>query len=82
MQKFMPIQKGSLLKSVPWNVVENHDAMAQSNHGQTLKRLAERGGMAPREMLKIIQGEPLFPYTKGKELEAELKLIEIIAASI
>ena len=79
MRTEMPIQGGKLLKAVPWNVVKDHEARAMSNHSQTLDRLAQRGGMDPVEMLKIIQDEDLFPL--NADPEAELKLIGIIAAS-
>ena len=75
----MPIQGGKLLKAVPWNVVQDHEARAMSNHSQTLDKLARRGGMNPTEMLKIIQDEDLFPF--NEDPKAELRLIEIIAAS-
>jgi hypothetical protein len=32
-------------RSVPWDLVKDHDKQAQSNHSQTLTRLAERGGV-------------------------------------
>jgi len=81
MRTVMPIQHGTLLRAVPWSIVKDHEARAMANHSQTLDGLAERSGMDPTEMLKIILDEPLFPYEKGKGLESELKLIAIIAKS-
>lgn len=80
MRTEMPIMDGKLLRAVPWNVVQDHEARAMSNHSQTLDRLAQRGGMSPTEMLKIIQDEDLFPF--NEDPEAELKLIGIIAKEI
>src|SRR4051812_25224015 len=36
--------------SVPWDFAETFRKQAERNHGQTLERLAERGGLAPEEM--------------------------------
>lgn len=41
--------------SVPWSLIEPHEEQARANHYQTLKRLAERGGLSPLEMQYIIQ---------------------------
>lgn len=40
--------------TVPWAVVEPHEAQARSNHGQTLRRLAERGGLCLQEMVAVL----------------------------
>ena len=51
----MPIMGGVLLKAIPWALISSHDEQAQTNHGQTLNRLAERGGLGPSEALAIIE---------------------------
>lgn len=40
---------------VPWSLVEYCGDQAMTNHGQTLKRLAQRGGLSPREVLALIR---------------------------
>lgn len=41
--------------SVPWGLVAAHEAQALRNHGgQTLRRLAERGGLGPWELLAVL----------------------------
>jgi hypothetical protein len=53
-----PIQttlKGQL-NAVPWSIVEPHEAQALLNHcGQSLQRLAERGGLEAREMVAVLE---------------------------
>lgn len=44
-------------QSVPWSFVAPHEAQAQKSHGQTLQRLAERGGLDPSEMVAIVIGQ-------------------------
>lgn len=45
-------------KSVPWSLVEPHAAQAASNHGgQTLERLAERGGLCPSELYAVVHDQ-------------------------
>lgn len=43
-------------RSVPWAFVEAFRRQAEENHGQTLERLAERGGLAPEEMWVAAHG--------------------------
>jgi hypothetical protein len=38
----------------PAKLIEPFDERAQINHSQTLKRLAERGGLSPQELVAII----------------------------
>jgi hypothetical protein len=46
-------------RSVPWSLLEPHEQQAKWNHGgQTLKRLAERGGLDPTEMLAVLEDRP------------------------
>lgn len=47
-------------KSVPWEILEPHRAQAMTNHGQTLERLAERGGLSPEELLAIVLDKPFY----------------------
>lgn len=44
------------IASVPWSLVEPHRDWARLNHGQTLERLAERGGLCPVELWMVIHG--------------------------
>jgi hypothetical protein len=45
-----------LLHSVPWSIVSPHEAQALRNHGQSLDRLNERGGVSIRELWAILNG--------------------------
>lgn len=40
---------------VPWAMVEAHAKQADCNHGQTVQRLAERGGLAPCELVAVLE---------------------------
>lgn len=66
--------------SLPWAMVEPWRAQAERNHGQTLERLNERGGLAPEELWLAAHGMRLFvrpqPIT---ESEAGEWLIRIAA---
>jgi hypothetical protein len=43
-------------RTIPWDFVASHDAQAQRNHGgQTLVRLAERGGLCPIELRAVVE---------------------------
>jgi hypothetical protein len=44
--------------SVPFSMLD--DSMATTVHNQTLARLASRGGLAPSEMLALMEGKNIF----------------------
>lgn len=48
-------------ESVPWDIVAPHERQAGLNHRQTLDRLAERGGLDPRELYAVMHDEPWQP---------------------
>jgi len=57
-----PIMRGWLhmseecLSSIPWSLIAPHEQQAQLNHGgQTLKRLAERGGLDALEAVAVLE---------------------------
>jgi hypothetical protein len=43
-------------REVPWRLLAPHEAQALYNHGQTLQRLSERGGLGPAEMRAVVEG--------------------------
>lgn len=43
-------------RSIPWSIVEPHEAQARLNHGQSLERLAERGGLSVDELWAVMHG--------------------------
>lgn len=58
--------------SVPWSMVEAFEARAQRNHGgQTLERLAERGGLSPYELNCVLDDEPCLPLPGEVEEQVE-----------
>lgn len=62
-------------ESVPMGLL--NEAQAYSNHGQTLKRLAERGGLSIREMLAVINRRP---YNSLERLSDDQALAQLNAA--
>lgn len=40
---------------IPGSIIASHEKQAQKNHYQTLKRLAERGGLSPSEAVAVIE---------------------------
>ncbi len=51
---------------IPWEVIEPHERQAYINHGQSLKRLASRGGLSYREMLAVLRDRG-FDYGNGNK---------------
>lgn len=58
-------------RSVPWAFVETFRERAESNHAQTLERLAERGGLAPDEMWLAAHDQPLSRFRQNVEPPSE-----------
>ncbi|WP_454018462.1 hypothetical protein [Azospirillum sp. Marseille-Q6669] len=72
-------------RSIPWSLVAPHRAQAQINHGQTLERLAERGGLAPCELLAVLENRPfrrMFPDDAIRQVRALIEAFELGAASV
>jgi hypothetical protein len=59
---------------LPWAMLEEHEEQAKKNHGgQTLTRLAERGGLGASEAVAILEGRDWHPL-----LHADARLAEMI----
>jgi len=50
--RLFPIMGGP---AIPWAALAPHEAQAQRNHGQSLERLAQRGGLDPAEAVAILE---------------------------
>jgi hypothetical protein len=61
-------------RSVPWDLVKDHEAQAKSNHSQTLTRLAERGGLSPKELWCVVHDKK-WSAPESREM-TEAKAIE------
>ena len=63
-EPMFPILGDPVIKAIPWAAIEPHDKQAQSNHGgQTLNRLAQRGGLDPTEA-EAVMLDRSYPYRK------------------
>lgn len=68
----MPIMGATLLSEIPFGVLAPHEGRAQSNHGQSLERLAQRGGLAACEAVDILEGRRWSSTAPGIEAERNL----------
>lgn len=63
-------------------MVAHLEDRAQKNHGQTLEQLAQRSGLDPSEMMKLLNNENLFPDDPAKRFgpdpDAEQKIMVMI----
>jgi hypothetical protein len=46
----------TLMSEIPFAMIAPHEARAKRSHGQSLERLAERGGLAVAEALDVLEG--------------------------
>ena len=77
MNKF-PILGSEPKEYIPLDVIKVHENQALKNHGQTLKRLAERGGLGWIEALCVLENREYDFHTKLTEDDARIKVLEII----
>lgn len=61
---------------IPWAIIELHNKQAWANHGQSLERLAERGGLGWGEALAVLEDRK---YKYIDEGVARKQVLEIIA---
>lgn len=71
-----PIMGGT---NIPWDMIAPHEDQAKRNHRQTLKRLAERGGLDCTEAVDVLTGQTFGTTfrTKGVE-QANKELAQIV----
>ncbi len=73
------LRKMGCPRAVPWDFVAPHEAQAQSNHDQTLKRLAERGGLSPSELFAVVTGQGLDAVVRTKDIDKVSELLRLLA---
>lgn len=67
----------NLRQSIPWEMIAPHERRVRLNHGQSLERLAERGGLDPGEACDVLLGRS-YNTTPGDQADALLE--ELVAA--
>ncbi len=76
--RMFPIQDGP---AIPWAVIAPFEKQAVRNHGQTLERLAERGGLGVTEALWILTckryGDPAYDvgWTQPQRIHRLIALV-------
>ncbi|MEO8645354.1 hypothetical protein [Pseudomonas sp.] len=68
----MPVMKCTNINAIPMPLLIPYEKQALRNHGQSLQRLAERGGMAACEILGIVRGVSWGELKVRPDDEAEL----------
>ena len=78
-RRIFPIMHGrnslSGPRGIPWALIAPQEAQAKENHGQSLERLASRGGLSPAEAVAVLEGHG---YRGVGEAEAVQRLDELV----
>lgn len=74
LERKFPILGGGM--DIPWIIVELHDKQVRANHGQSLERIAERGGLGWGEALAVLEDRK---YKYIDEDAARIQVLEIVA---
>lgn len=78
MENKFPILGSEPKEYIPLDIVKSHEKQALRNHGQSLQRLAERGGLGWIEMLCVLEDREYDFRTKLTEEIAKIKVLEIV----
>lgn len=78
MENKFPILGSEPKEYIPLDIIKPHEKQALRNHGQTLKRLAERGGLGWIEALCVLEDREYDFHTKLTEEIARIKVLEIV----
>jgi hypothetical protein len=70
-----------ILASIPWHIIEPHEAQARRNHGQTLERLAERAGLGLIEMRAVLSDLDYSAVPKATDAEHAGWIREFVRAT-
>lgn len=62
-----------LRQTIPWALIAPHEPRVLANHGQTLQRLAERGGLCSRELWCVFHDKRLREMVDEATAEAWLE---------
>lgn len=61
--------------TIPRAAIAPHEAQAQRNHGQSLKRLAERGGLCWSEAWGVMKGVSWGDLPRGREEQCRAEVL-------
>jgi hypothetical protein len=65
---------------LPWFMLAPHEAQVRANHGQSLAQLAARGGLAPAELLAVLEDRPWTPMPAVEAIGRITKILEAYCA--
>ena len=63
-------------RRIPWALIGAHENQAARNHMQTLRELAERGGLSACEAVAVLEGRN---WRKMRDEDAVARLKELVA---
>lgn len=65
---------------IDWALIAPHEQQVKRNHGQSLERLAERGGLSPLEIYLAMTGRGLFDHGDfQEETDLAVKFVNALA---
>ena len=73
--EFFKIMQCSTRHAIPWEMIAPHESQAQLNHGQSLQRLNERGGLSPSEAVAVLENKF---WTEVQVEEGVVRLEELV----
>lgn len=76
-EKMFPILKTRPKEYIPWDIIAIHEKQALENHGQTLEKLAERGGLSWTETYFVLI-DSKYKYNELTESEAKSKVLALL----
>lgn len=78
-ERMFPIMDiGGKRAVIPWRVIAPHEEQAQRNHSQSLKRLAERGGLCWSEAWGVLTGVGWSRLPRNQEDRCKAAVLAIV----
>ena len=70
------------LHRIPWVAIEGHAKQVEINHHSTVERLAERGGLSPKEILAVLRDVRWHEVKETKPIEIEQAVLNLCLRAV
>ena len=61
---------------ISWELIVKHEMQCIVNHGQSVRRLAARGGLCPEELMAVLEDRSWFPMDTKEAIDQLNKFLE------
>jgi hypothetical protein len=81
-EPMFPILGDPIIRAIPWAALAPHEPQARKNHSQTLRRLAERGGLGIEEAYCVLKNLDWPTGAKWRKSHVRVALMRLVMEPI